>query len=98
MKKRWKMSAAIVVVLVLGGVLAGPIMSDVERPDYEVISSAAQNIELRRYAPMIIAQVDCQWRRMPRQSAAIYCDGRSAARLHASDCLAGGAEGRLCFG
>lgn len=57
MKKRWKMIAAILAVLVLGGVLAGPIMSDVERPDYEVISSAAQNIELRRYAPMIIAQV-----------------------------------------
>lgn len=57
MKKRWKMIAAIVAVLVLGGVLAGPIMSDVERPDYEVMSTAGQNIEMRRYAPMIIAQV-----------------------------------------
>ena len=54
------MIAAIVAVLVLGGVLAGPIMSDVERPGYEVISSAEAGIEIRRYAPMIIAQVTMQ--------------------------------------
>lgn len=63
MKKRWKMIAAIVAVLVLGGVLAGPIMSDVQRPDYEVISTAEAGIEIRRYAPMIIAQVTMQGER-----------------------------------
>ncbi len=63
MKKRWKMIAAIVAVLVLGGVLAGPIMNEVERPDYEVISSAGQNIEIRRYEPMIIAQVTMRGKR-----------------------------------
>lgn len=63
MRKRWKMIAAIVAVLVLGGVLAGPIMSDVERPDYEVISSAQAGIEMRRYAPMTIAQVTMQGER-----------------------------------
>ncbi len=57
MKTRWKITAAILTILALGGVLVGPIMSDVERPEYEVISSAEENIEMRRYAPMIIAQV-----------------------------------------
>ena len=37
-------------------------MSDVERPKYEVISST-DNIEMRVYAPMIIAEVDVQGER-----------------------------------
>ncbi len=57
------MIVGIIAVLVLGGVLAGPIMSDVERPDYEVVSTPEQNIEIRRYEPMIIAQVTMQGER-----------------------------------
>lgn len=56
MRKRWKMIVAIGVILVLGAVLAGPIMSDVETPNYEVVQSEG-NIEIRRYDPMIIAEV-----------------------------------------
>jgi len=46
--------AALAVVLV--GSMAGPVMSDVEQPAYTVVSSQ-DDIEIRRYAPMIIAEV-----------------------------------------
>lgn len=42
-------------VLVLGAGLAGPIASNVEKPDYKVISSDG-NIEIREYTPMIVAE------------------------------------------
>ncbi len=38
------------------------MMSDVEQPGYEVLSSA-DNIEIRQYAPMIIAEVDVEGER-----------------------------------
>lgn len=50
------MLAAIIGVIIIGGIFAGPIMSDVETPNYEVISAQA-GIEIRQYAPMIIAEV-----------------------------------------
>ena len=44
-------------ILILAGVmLTGPVMSDVEQPRYSVISQY-ENIEVRAYDPMIIAEV-----------------------------------------
>jgi len=40
-------------------VFVGPIMSNVENPKYEVISSV-ENIQIRRYAPMIVAEVEIE--------------------------------------
>ena len=56
---------AILGIIVVGGVLAGPLMSAVETPDYQVIQSH-QNIEIRRYEPMIIAEVEVEG---PRKQA-----------------------------
>ena len=56
MKKKWIMIAAIVGIILIGVVAVGPIMSDVETPDYQVVESQ-DNIEIRRYEPMIIAEV-----------------------------------------
>lgn len=56
MRKRWIMIAAIIGIVLIGAVAVGPIMSDVETPNYEVIKSEG-DIEIRQYAPMIIAEV-----------------------------------------
>ena len=56
MKKKWMIIAVIIGVVLIGAVAVGPVMSDVETPDYEVIESQG-NIEIRRYEPMIIAEV-----------------------------------------
>ena len=57
MKKTWIMITSIIALILIVGVLAGPVLSDVEKPDYKVIQSE-QNIEIRRYEPMIIAEVE----------------------------------------
>ena len=57
MKKKWTMITSIIALILVVGVLAGPVMSNVEKPDYKVIQSE-QNIELRQYEPMIIAEVE----------------------------------------
>lgn len=62
MKKKWIIIVSIVALILIGGVLTGPIMSNVEKPDYEVIHST-ENIEIRRYAPMIIAEVAVEGKR-----------------------------------
>ena len=51
------MITSIIALVLIVGVLAGPVMSDVEKPDYKVIQSE-QNIEIRKYEPMIIAEVE----------------------------------------
>lgn len=56
MRKRWIMIAAIIGVFLIGAIVVGPIMSDVEIPDYEVIESKGA-IEIRQYDSMIIAEV-----------------------------------------
>ena len=56
MKKKWIMIAAITGIVLIGAVSVGPIMSDVETPEYQVIKSD-RNIEIRLYEPMIIAKV-----------------------------------------
>ena len=62
MKKKWTMITSIIALILIVGVLAGPVMSDVEKPDYEVIRSV-QNIEIRQYEPMIIAEVEVDGKR-----------------------------------
>ena len=50
------MIAAIIGIVLIGIVAVGYIMSDVETPRYKVIT-AENNIEVRKYAPMIVAEV-----------------------------------------
>ena len=56
------MITSIIALILIVGVLAGPIMSNVEKPDYKVIQSE-QNIEIRQYEPMIIAEVEVDGKR-----------------------------------
>ena len=56
MKKKWTMITSIIALILVVGVLAGPVMSNVEKRKYKVIQSE-QNIEIRQYKPMIIAEV-----------------------------------------
>ena len=62
MKKKWTMITSIIALILIVGVLAGPVMSDVEKPGYKVIQSE-QNIEIRQYEPMIIAEVEVDGKR-----------------------------------
>ena len=62
MKKKWTMITSIIALVLIVGVLAGPVMSNVEKPDYKVIQSE-QNIEIRQYEPMIIAEVEVEGKR-----------------------------------
>ena len=56
------MITSIIALILVVGVLAGPVMSNVEKPDYKVIQSK-QNIEIRQYEPMIIAEVEVDGKR-----------------------------------
>ena len=62
MKKKWTMITSIIGLILVVGVLAGPVMSNVEKPEYKVIQSE-QNIEIRQYEPMIIAEVEVDGKR-----------------------------------
>jgi effector-binding domain-containing protein len=62
MKKKWTMITSIIALILIVGVLAGPVMSDVEKPDYKVVQSE-NNIEIREYEPMIIAEVEVDGKR-----------------------------------
>ena len=62
MKKKWTMITSTIALILIVGVLAGPVMSNVEKPDYKVIQSE-QNIEIRQYEPMIIAEVEVDGKR-----------------------------------
>ena len=46
----------LVVILVFGAAMIGPIMSNVEVPAYKILKKE-QNIEIRQYPPLIIAEV-----------------------------------------
>jgi len=52
----------IVAVLLLGAALWGPIVSNVEHPKYKVAERSG-NIEIRDYAPMIVAEADVKGER-----------------------------------
>jgi hypothetical protein len=47
----------VLVVIIILAALTGNIMSNVEQPDYKVVSSQGK-IEIRDYAPMILAEVE----------------------------------------
>ena len=51
------MVTSLITIILIIGVLAGPVMSNVEKPEYQVVQSE-QNIEIRQYMPMIIAEVN----------------------------------------
>jgi hypothetical protein len=44
-------------VLVVGASLSGPVMSNVEQPEYRVVSMQG-DVEIRDYPPMIVAETD----------------------------------------
>ena len=50
------MIVAIIGIVLIGAIAAGPVMSDVETPNYEIVKSQ-DAIEVRQYDPLIIAQV-----------------------------------------
>ena len=50
---RWLL--AVLVVILLGAALWGPIVSNVEQPKYKIVESNG-NIEIRDYAQMIVAE------------------------------------------
>lgn len=50
------MLVMLIVIVIIGVIVAGLRMSDVEKPDYQVLSTA-KNIEIRQYPPMLIAKV-----------------------------------------
>ena len=56
------MITSIIALFLIVGVLAGPVISNVEKPDYKIIQSE-QNIEIRQYEPMIIAEVEVDGKR-----------------------------------
>jgi len=62
MNKKYILIASVVLIIILWCILVGPIMSNVEKPKYHVISSQ-ENIEIRKYNPMIIALVEVQGER-----------------------------------
>ena len=52
-----KILIVVLVGIIVLAALAGNIMSNVEQPDYKLVTSEG-NIEIRDYAPMILAQVE----------------------------------------
>tara|TARA_Y100001970_G_scaffold291262_1_gene427750 strand:+ start:1367 stop:1978 length:612 start_codon:yes stop_codon:yes gene_type:complete len=52
----------IIGIVLIVGLLAGPVISNVEKPDYKVVQSK-QNIEIRQYEPMIIAELEVEGNR-----------------------------------
>lgn len=55
-KKRIMISAIFVSILLIGLILWGPVVSNVEHPEYSVLTSDGK-VEIREYSPMIVAEV-----------------------------------------
>ena len=62
MKKKWFIISLITGIVLIGIITLGPIMSNVEVPSYKVVNTA-NNIEVRQYSPMIIAEVQIKGQR-----------------------------------
>lgn len=62
MKKKWIVIIAIIGVILIGAILAGPVMSNVETPTYRIIR-AHKNIEIRLYDPVLIAETEVTGKR-----------------------------------
>ena len=58
-KKKWIFVSIAVVVVLIAGVMVGPIMSNVEKPDYTVVKQE-ENFEVRKYPPVLAAEVTVQ--------------------------------------
>ncbi len=56
--------AIVLLVLGLGGIAAGPLMSRVEHPKYEVVRRDG-GFEIRAYAPIIVAKAEVRGARKP---------------------------------
>ena len=56
------MIVAIIGIFLIGAIAAGPVMSDVETPNYEIVKSQ-DAIEIRQYEPIIIAEVQMSGKR-----------------------------------
>lgn len=56
MKKKWIITLSVLSLVLVGCAMIGPIMSNVEQPDYDVVATDGA-IEQRTYAPMMIAEV-----------------------------------------
>lgn len=61
MKKKW-IIASIISVILVGCAAMGPLMSNVEHPKYTLVSEQ-DAIEVREYAPIIIAEVQVEGER-----------------------------------
>ena len=59
MNNKWTYIILLIFIVVISCVLIGPFMSNVEQPKYQVISSQ-ENIEIRKYDSMVIAEVEIQ--------------------------------------
>ena len=62
MKKKWFIISVIAGIIIIGIATLGPIMSNVEVPNYQVVN-AENNIEVRQYSPMIVAEVEIKGQR-----------------------------------
>lgn len=61
-KKKWIIILIVTLIVLSVCAMIGPLMSNVEQPNYEVISSES-NIDIRQYAPIIIAETEVQGER-----------------------------------
>jgi len=52
----------LIIVVMIGGILVGPFMSNVEQPNYQVLRKD-ETIEIRSYIPMIVAEVHVEGER-----------------------------------
>lgn len=73
----------VVVLAAAAAIAAGPLMSRVEQPKYEVVDASGA-IEVRTYAPMVIAEVETTGERRPAieegfRRIAAYIFGRNAS-------------------
>ncbi|MEM6602774.1 MAG: heme-binding protein [Pseudomonadota bacterium] len=55
MKRKYKITLTAISVIIIALIVIGPIMSNVEQPEYEVIHKY-DHIEVRSYKPMIVAE------------------------------------------
>lgn len=62
MKKKWFIISVITGIVLIGIITLGPIMSNVEVPSYKVVNTA-NNIEVRQYSPMIVAEFQIKGQR-----------------------------------
>ena len=62
MKKKWFVISVIAGIVLISIVTLGPIMSNVKVPSYQVVN-AENNIEVRQYSRMIVAEVQIKGQR-----------------------------------